>query len=162
MEPISETTIDQNLTSGSAKRLRHKINVMKQHSPLESDLFRRFLKAPLIISNLLFLTLFFAFVKVGILIASDGWYGYFTITVYTVCGYVFSASIKGMANTIMSRKRLWLWGKDKFNSWGEFTEWMKLTPAEEMDYLASLPDEAWEPDYKKGGGIDIIDWDKET
>lgn len=117
-----------------------------QQVPLwESNTFQRFIKVPLILSNLLYLVVLGAFIEVGILVSS--WWLIFLIP----SGLVFAGLLKLYANTKALRSRMWYWGKDKFDSWEEYSKWLYATSTVELDYIAGLPDDEWEPDYDNGG-----------
>jgi|DEB19_MinimDraft_3_1074340.scaffolds.fasta_scaffold10195_6 hypothetical protein len=60
--------------------------------------------------------------------------------------YVFSE-----VHSAMIKRRLWMWGKDKFNSWDEFSDWIGRTHHLVLDHIAGLPDDSWYPDTKRGG-----------
>jgi hypothetical protein len=66
----------------------------------------------------------------------------YPIMLYFVFSEVHAAMIK---------RRLWMWGKDKFNSWDEFSDWIGRTHHLVLDYIAGLPDDSWYPDTKRGG-----------
>lgn len=54
-------------------------------------------------------------------------------------------------HSAMIRRRLWLWGQNKFNSWTEFSDWINKTHHLVLDHVAGLPDDNWYPDMKRGG-----------
>jgi hypothetical protein len=66
----------------------------------------------------------------------------YPVILYFVFSEVHSAMIK---------RRLWIWGQHKFNSWEEFSDWINRTHHLALDYIAGLPDDSWYPDTKRGG-----------
>lgn len=163
MENASDQTTGKSSTSGYQARLKRKMaRLQLGYSAWETHTFKRFYKIPLILSNILFFTVWSG-ITWAVVFAVDpqSFWPAMATGLVGAPALLVALAAKGISNTIMIRKRLWLFGKSKFSSWEEFAEWIKKTDAEELEFLAGEPDDAWIPALKTGGGLSNEDWDKE-
>lgn len=125
----------------------------------EAHTFRRFLKWPLTISNILFLTLLIAacYLAISIILHSSSIIGVFLAVAFGFVCVEISAHIKKYAEKIMLRERLWQWGRHLFDSWDELSGWVGKTNPNELDFLAGEPDSSWYPN-PNGGGVPDTDY----
>lgn len=68
-----------------------------------------------------------------------------------ICYPILLYFVFSEAHSAMIRRRLWIWGQHKFDSWNEFSDWINKTHHLALDYIAGLPDDSWYPDMKRGG-----------
>ncbi len=97
------------------------------------------------LSSLLGMLLFFSSIELGIV--AGGYWSIITVPL----GFVVAVLAKALANTRMMRSRLWVFGRNKFDSWKQMGQWIHMTNTDELDFIAGLSDEEWEPDYDNGG-----------
>ncbi len=139
-----------------AKRLTNGLQVFIYGTTPEManlPFYRRFIKTPAMLSlgiACLWLSIYFAALSYCL---SGYWGGLLTLPLM-VLGTCCALILRSMIKVKMMRARMWKWGKDKFNSWDAFSEWMALTPFYKLNEIAELDDTSWQPN--KGGGVSIF------
>lgn len=113
-----------------------------------SNTYRRFLRTPTIICLILFMVSWIM-MSIYTYLFVDNWllFGFLCF----VCYPVLLVLVFKEAHAAMIKSRLWIWGKNKFDSWPEFSDWIGKTHHLVLDYIAGLPDDAWFPNTKHGG-----------
>jgi len=121
-----------------------------------SNTYQRFLRVPTVIAFLLVLVSW-------VMMTSYTFLFIYGITPYPlidlvavlflscICYPVILWFVFSEAHSAMIRRRLWIWGQNKFNSWPEFSDWINKTHHLALDHIAGLPDDSWYPDMKRGG-----------
>ena len=130
----------------------------QQKTQVDSCMYQRFIKVPAILSITLRYTLMFAVIMlwcirlpdmhlIALLLVSAA-IGMVALIVGVLCSnYALSLAVK---------ERIDDWLASKFDSHDEKNKWIKDVPPLEMEFAASLPDEAWEVD-EENGGIKILE-----
>lgn len=115
--------------------------------------FNRFLKVPSIIA-FLFSVVGYCFLALNTLWLARDAHGAWYILVIVLCMVIYPLVIFETSkelNAMMIKKRLWHWGRHKFDSWEEFSFWIGKTHHLVLDHLAGCNDDSWEPNLKTGG-----------
>jgi hypothetical protein len=111
--------------------------------------YARFMRTPAIVSFGVAATIML--IAITSVFGMEGyWGGFFSIPLLVIFTLV-SIEVRGRLRTRMIRWAMWRWGRNKFSSWDEFSEWLALTPFYRLNKLAETPDDEWLP--AKGGGI---------
>ncbi len=101
----------------------------------ESAAYHKFLKIPARISGVLFI--------VQAIASSFALYRVFSVSVATfllpAAGAICLVSMV-VANQLMVRDRMWLWGKHYFADWKSFQNWVNTTRPKDMETAISNPD----------------------
>jgi hypothetical protein len=111
--------------------------------------YARFMRTPAIVSFAVAATVLF-FASVAVFRMEGYWGGFFGLPMLALFAFG-SLVIRGKLRTKLVRRSMWKWGKDKFSTWDEFSEWLALTPFYKLNKLAETPDDEWIP--AKGGGV---------
>lgn len=121
-----------------------------------SNTYQRFLRTPTIISLILVLvswvvmTMYTALLMYGLTpYPIVDWLALTFLCL--ICYPLMLWFVFKETHSIMIRRRLWLWGQHKFNSWNEFSDWIGKTHHLVLDHIAGLPDDSWYPNMKRGG-----------
>jgi len=163
--PISEESLKNFMPDGpdllESWNVRKKAWLMASQigtiSAYETPIFKRFVKWPLIISNVLFLVLvyeMFVFLIDAAIVSAD-WLTIVLLIPTAIFLYLIASITKKNANRIMMRERLWQFGRTKFDTWDEFSDWIGRTDPNELDFICGEPDDSWEPDLFMGGATPI-------
>ena len=126
----------------------------QQKTLLDTHYYQRFLKVPSLLSISLRYTMIISLAVIGgqHIDPSIHWaircIAAFFWGIAILIGGVF---IGTQAGIVATNARIDEWLKHKFNSHKKKHAWLKATDSMELEFAASIPDEAWEVDEENGG-----------
>ena len=110
----------------------------------------KFMRIPARISNFLCLAMQFAILEFAALKLDNN----VAVICFTFASIYAASLVKTHSYDLMVRRRMWEWGRDRFDSFKQQGDWWRITSAHEANRLVGLPDDAeWEPDLINGGEL---------
>lgn len=102
--------------------------------------YQRFLKVPTILSLVVLVALFILLTEaIWILMPLRLWW--LSILINGVA-FVVADLTAFQASKVMLRRRLWEWGRNRFDSWSEMRKFIESTPGWKLEKLAA--EESWD------------------
>lgn len=115
--------------------------------PNNSNLYKRFISVPRRLSNLLGILTFSSLFMYGQLFLFNAHLnvllGAIVSAVIGIISAVVSIELTVFAKHVMMRQRMWIWGKNHFNSWDELWDFWYRTDCNELERIAGLKDDEW-------------------
>lgn len=147
----SEPTTDAPLTPTFQNKLAEKAERFRPKSFVESNIFRRFYRVPTLLSATVGVLFSALFAEVLYLFLPQDLVGFGAMLGFTIVMWIyFRPIISGMCLVMLVRRRVWEWGRYRFNSWKDLSVWMVITSPETLDKLV-VDESDWEPDLIHGG-----------
>lgn len=151
----SEPTTETSLTPSFQNKLDQKARLFdpRTNSFTSSNIFHRFYKVPMVLSVIVGVLFSALFVEVLYLFLPHNWVGFGVMIAFAfiMWGYI-RPIINGLCLTMLVRRRIWEWGRYKFDSWKDITAWMIMTDLFDLDDIVGYESD-WEPDIENGGTV---------
>ncbi len=110
----------------------------------QTNVYKRFFNTPMVIARFLAIVLWMAVTDAvwgfqGVM----GEYSHLALLfsaplAISLCGYMFALKV-------MVQRRIWAWGRTKFDSWEELSDFVHKCDGERLDRLVVVPDHLWNP-----------------
>lgn len=115
------------------------------HYDTKGNLYKRFIRVPVYLAKVVCVAIWLNVIGLVVISAPDGFSGLaICFSVSFVLTLLLGIVYQVIKMTLM-RERIRRWAGKKFSSWQELNTWIFDTPSEELDRLAGIPDESWEP-----------------
>jgi hypothetical protein len=114
-----------------------------------SNTYRRFIHIPLLLGTWMFWVSYVALCMIWYYLITFSFWGYVAYFILCLVSVSISDLLAYKTSQISIKERIWHWGRNKFDNWEEYGDWLNSTSANELDRLAGLPDDSWEPEIKQ-------------